>query len=78
MKNTNEEQEVIETLKDAGMSSTEIEDFLKIYNTDNVNKKCEYLFEKRKQTLNKVHKEEEKINCLDYLIYKIKKENGDT
>lgn len=54
-------------LEDAGLSKKEVESFLNL-NGDNLKKlQCDYLDNKRQNVLDKIHKEEKQISCIDYL-----------
>ena len=64
-------QAVTENLKDAGCDSEMITEFF-----DKSRKKDEQLRilkRHRQQLLDRVHKEEKRINCLDYLVYQMTK-----
>lgn len=63
-----------ENLKDAGFNEEEIKDFMELWNNSDLIEQCECLDEKRKKLLDKVHKSEKQITCLDYLKYKLEKE----
>lgn len=64
---------VIQNLKDAGCNADSIEKFMAFFENGNVKEQLTLLANHRKQLLNKVHKEEKCISCLDYLVYQIKK-----
>ncbi len=66
-----EEFKVIETLKDAGCSQNMINDFLK--QSDNYQSVLLWLDKRRSSILDKVHKYSKELDCLDFLIYKIRK-----
>lgn len=64
---------LIQNLKDAGCS----DDFIKNF-TDHIcdKKECEKLLSShRRKLLDEIHKKEENISCLDYLIFMMKKED---
>lgn len=67
---------LIENLKDAGFDETEIKEFMDLYNNSTLNNQCECLKKKRKKLLDKVHKNEKCIDCLDYLKYSLEKEES--
>ena len=50
-------------LKDAGCCAQRVEQFLAL---------CRLLAEQRRELLDRVHADERRIDCLDYLIYSIK------
>ena len=66
-----EKERIIENLKDAGFSETEIKEFIEFYKNSDLEKQRKCLEEKRKRLLNKVHEKEKNITCLDYLKYTI-------
>lgn len=70
-----EEEHIIENLKDAGFSETEVKEFIELYKNSNLKEQCKCLEEKRKKLLNKVHENEKNITCLDYLKYSIENKN---
>ncbi len=67
------EEEVIQNLKDAGCSQEMIECFMGCMGQDNLNSRIRLMEEHRKCLLDKVHEEEKKIDCLDYLIYQMRR-----
>lgn len=73
MMNFETREAVAQNLKDAGCSTDTITDFLAFYDEGNVQKQLSILESHRKQLLSKVHSEEKRISCLDYLVYQIKK-----
>lgn len=66
---------IVQNLKDAGCDPKRIENFLLLYDKNQKEKQLELLAAQRQELLNRVHIEEQKISCLDYLIYQIEKEN---
>ncbi|OUP82083.1 hypothetical protein B5F07_15000 [Lachnoclostridium sp. An169] len=73
MKN-GEENTVIQNLLDAGCGKKFIENFLTCRRKGEVGKQLKLLSGQRDELLTRVHEEEKKINCLDYLVYQIEKE----
>lgn len=69
---TNEE-EIIKAFMDAGCSKEQIEEAKK--NISNQVKLTEILVNQRKKVLDKIHEDEDKMKCIDYLIYNLKKED---
>ncbi|MCM1535652.1 MAG: hypothetical protein NC126_06990 [Clostridium sp.] len=67
----NSEEDVIQNLKDAGCDRKTIECFMKCMNQDDLNGQLRLMEEHRKCILDRVHKEEKQIDCLDYLVYQI-------
>ncbi|MDO5336864.1 MAG: hypothetical protein Q4E89_05295 [Eubacteriales bacterium] len=66
-------ESVIQNLKDAGCSESFVENFLICYDRQENEKQIQLLESWRRDLLHRVHKEEKKISCLDYLIYRIQK-----
>lgn len=72
--NKNQEQErTIRNMEDAGCSEDTINSFLLCYQANDVNGELQVLSRHRKNLLDKIHKEQKKIDCLDYLVYQIEK-----
>ena len=64
---------VIQNLKDAGCKKDLIEQFLVYYDKQEGEQQIALLEKHRNHLLDKVHIEEKKIFCIDYLIYQIEK-----
>ena len=62
-------------LKDIVCSSMSIEQFLMCYESKDVQGAIRILKKERCQLIEKLHQEQQKIDCLDYLLCQIKKEN---
>lgn len=58
-------------LTDAGCNQEMIQKFMELREKE---EQLYFLSKQRKLLLNRVHQEEQKISCLDYLVYKIQKE----
>ena len=69
-----EENAVIRNLLDAGCSETLVEDFLTCRRAGKIGEQLKLLSGQRNELLMRVHEEEKKISCLDYLVYQIRKE----
>ena len=63
---------VIQNLKDAGCEANQIESFLQELKKGDSKGQLDLLAQHRKILLNRVHKEERRIDCLDYLVYQIR------
>lgn len=61
---------VVQNLKDAGCSSGMIEKFTRLQDDD---ERLQLLSCHRKRLLEALHRDERRIDCLDYLIYQMKK-----
>lgn len=66
-----EEWKVVETLQDAGCNREMIAEFLK--KTNNAGEMLLWLVEYRNVILEEVHKHDRELECLDFLLYKIRK-----
>ena len=73
MKRDQEQERTIQNMKDAGCSEDAINSFLLCYQANDVNGELQVLSRHRKNLLDKIHKEQKKIDCLDYLVYQIEK-----
>jgi len=67
----NSEDDVIQNLKDAGCDRKVIECFMECMARDDFNGQLRLMKEQRKCLLDRVHKNEKQIDCLDYLVYQI-------
>lgn len=66
-------QAVVQNLKDAGCDRETVERFMVLEETGQTREQIALLSKHREQLLDKVHQEEKRIDCLDYLIYQIQK-----
>lgn len=64
---------MVQNLKDAGCAPQMIEEFMLCFDKNQKEKQLALLAAQRRNLLNRVHIEEKKISCLDYLIYQIEK-----
>lgn len=71
-KEQNKDNSLIQNLEDAGCSSEEIRDYIQ-YDKEGLerNKIC-LLIKQRKYLLNCIHETQKQLDCLDYLLYKVK------
>jgi hypothetical protein len=67
----NSEEDVIQNLKDAGCDRKIIECFMECMARDDFNGQLQLMKEQRECLLDRVHKNEKQIDCLDYLVYQI-------
>ena len=68
-------QALLQNLKDAGCSPGQVQRFLSLETEGNTKEQLKLLAKHRKHLLERVHREEKRIDCLDYLVYQIKKNN---
>ena len=64
-------EEVIQNLKDAGCDPKTIKCFMECMEQDNLSGQFQLMEGQRKCLLDRVHEEEKKIDCLDYLVYQM-------
>lgn len=68
-----EEKEIIQTLKDAGCDDETIDRLIEKYE-EGKEKECLFIIEKHRNCLmEQLHQGQKNIDCLDYLVYKVKK-----
>ncbi len=65
------QETVIRSLQDAGCDKDTIEKFIDCIRKGNRENQLRLLSEQRSLLLDRVHEEERKIDCLDYLIYRL-------
>lgn len=65
---------VLQNLKDAGCDDEVVKTFMKLVETGEKQKQYRLLEKHRRGLLEKVHNREKQIDCLDYLVYQMKKE----
>lgn len=64
-------ESVIQNLEDAGCETEMIRDFLEWFDKGQQAKQLELLEHQREYLLSRVHMDERRISCLDYLVYQI-------
>mgnify|MGYP001624298002 CR=1 FL=1 len=62
---------VLQNLKDAGCTNEMVEKFMILQDNDDEEQQIQLLSGHRKYLLEKLHREEKRIDCLDYLLYKM-------
>ena len=73
VKNNASVQAVIQNLKDAGCDAKTVERFMELEEEGKIREQLDLLASHRRQLLDRVHKEENRIECLHYLVYQIQK-----
>ena len=76
MKNKASVQAVIQNLKDAGCDAKTVERFVELEEEGKTREQLDLLANHRRQLLERVHKEEKRIDCLDYLVYQMQKKKS--
>jgi len=64
----------VQNLKDAGCADELIETFAFFNGEENIHERLNLLSKHRASLLNKIHENQKRLDCLDYLILKIKKQ----
>ena len=65
---------VLQNLKDAGCTDEMVEKFMALQDRDE-EQQLRLLSGHRKNLLERLHREEKRIDCLDYLLYQMQKKN---
>ena len=72
--NSEYEKSIIRNLRDSGCGEEIIKAFVEDFNGEKFSEGLKLLEAHRRVLLDELHKEQKRIDCLDYLVYKIKKE----
>lgn len=72
----NDENAIVQNLIDAGCGQEFITEFMEDLRKDNISKDLKLLQAHRRSLLDNLHKEQKRIDCLDYLVYRMTKENS--
>ena len=64
---------VVQNLKDAGCTDEMVEKFMALQDSEGEEQQLRLLSVHRKHLLEKLHRYERRIDCLDYLIYQMEK-----
>ena len=72
MNRLTEEQLLLRNLKDAGCGEADIEWYFKLREEGKEREQFRFLSVHRVKLLDQVHESQEKLDCLDYLIYSMK------
>ncbi len=75
MNSVYKEESIIRNLKDSGCGEETIKAFVKDIREKRITEGLKLLEAHRRVLLDELHKEQKRIDCLDYLVYKIRKEN---
>ncbi len=73
--NSEYEKSIIRNLKDSGCGEDTIKAFLEDFREKRFSEGLKLLEAHRRVLLDELHKEQKRIDCLDYLVYKMRKEN---
>lgn len=69
------EESIIQNLMDSGCGEETIEAFVEHMREEKYSEGLKLLAAHRRTLLDDLHKEQKRIDCLDYLVYKLEKEN---
>lgn len=72
MKMYDTEEDMIQNLKDAGCGNKQIQELVELHRKNKKDDIYQILTTHRKKVLDKIHKNEKQIECIDYFIYKMK------
>ncbi|HJD24562.1 MAG TPA: hypothetical protein H9694_10550 [Firmicutes bacterium] len=76
MKNEALIQAVVQNLKDAGCDAKTVKRFMELAEEGKTGEQLDLLAGHRRCLLERVHREEKRIDCLDYLVYQIRKKES--
>lgn len=71
----NQEEKLIQNLQDAGCTPGFIDIFLNERKTNDASGQMKLLHTHRSKLLDTIHQEQSKLDCLDYLLFHLKKKN---
>ncbi len=74
--NSYNENAIVQNLIDAGCGKEFIAEFMEALRKDNISEDLKLLQAHRRLLVDDLHKEQKRIDCLDYLVYRITKENS--
>ncbi len=74
MNSENNENNIIQNLKDAGCDGDTIIAFVENFREEKIEDGLKLLAGHRRLLLDGLHKEQRQIDCLDYLVYKLEKQ----
>ena len=69
------EESIIQNLRDAGCSKSQIEEFMNYAGKHEKNSELKLLRQQRDALLAGLHEKQRMIECLDYLVYQIRKDD---
>ncbi len=73
MDNPLSNEAIVRNLQDAGCDHMQIQKFIQYLENQDIQKQLSFLKCHRCTLINEVHNVQKKIDCLDYLIYQLKK-----
>ena len=66
-------EELLQNLRDAGCTPEAITGFMRCVETGEAKKGLKLLEQQRRELLNGIHEGQRKLDCLDYLVYQMRK-----
>ena len=69
----NQERALVRNLRDAGCPEAVIERFMESYGVGDTPEQLRILSGQRKKLLARVHKEQDRLECLDYLLFQLRR-----
>ena len=72
----NDENAIMQNLIDAGCGQELIAEFMEDFRQENISGDLKLLAAHRRLLLDNLHREQKRIDCLDYLVYRMTKENA--
>lgn len=72
----NNEDAIVQNLLDAGCENETIAAIMEDFREEKISEGLKLLAVHRRLLLDNLHKEQKRIDCLDYLVYKMKKETS--
>ncbi len=76
MDGTSEDARLLRNLKDAGCDETTIDRYFRLRKEGRVKEQYRLLSMQRALLLDRVHVSQRMVDCLDYLVYEMKKEES--
>ncbi len=73
MTNNTSVQKMIQNLKDAGCDPKTVEQFMELGEEGKTKEQLHLLSVHRRRILDRLHREEKRLDCLDYLVYQMQK-----
>lgn len=67
------QEHTIQNMRDAGCEEDTINRFMLCYREGDIKGELKVLLKHRQELLDKVHKGQKEIDCLDYLVYQLEK-----
>lgn len=66
--------DIVQNLKDAGFEADEILDICRLHDAGNLKDAVRTLRRRRCDLMEELHESQNRVDCLDYLVYQLEKE----